>query len=546
MGLFLNSRIPYDSYKATASDKYFVDKTALIAELIPALGRNQRFFCITRPRRFGKSVMANMIGTFFDRTEDSSEIFGRLQIASEGISKNLERLSCGKYSEYMNHYDVIYIDFSVTPENCISYETYIERILYGLKHDLAERFPESGIIMEASIWDILTLLYQKTGQRFVFVMDEWDAVFHMEFVTESDKRAYLLFLKLLLKDRIYAELVYMTGVLPIAKYSDGSELNMFLEYNMATAKRFSGYFGFSSSEVDALYDIYQQTTENPGISRDDLRMWYDGYYTADGERMYNPRSIICALSDNQLRNYWTSSGTYDSIFVYIKDNVADIQDDLTMMFANEAVPADIHEYAASAMMLETKDEIYSAMVVYGLLTYKDGFVSIPNRELMDSFASMMKREKSLGYIYNLANISKKMLSATLSGNTAEMAQILKYAHDTESPIFSYNSEIELSAVVNLVYLAARDSYRVEREDKAGEGYVDFIFFPDRRNADAFILELKIDSPPEDAIRQIKDRGYMLRFQGKPGEPPKYTGRILAVGISYNKKTKEHFCKVEQL
>ena len=546
MGLFLNSRIPYDSYKATASDKYFVDKTALIAELIPALGRNQRFFCITRPRRFGKSVMANMIGAFFDRTEDSSEIFGRLQIASEGISKNLERLSCGKYSEYMNHYDVIYIDFSVTPENCISYETYIERILYGLKHDLAERFPESGIIMEASIWDILTLLYQKTGQRFVFVMDEWDAVIHMEFVTESDKRAYLLFLKLLLKDRIYAELVYMTGVLPIAKYSDGSELNMFLEYNMATAKRFSGYFGFSSSEVDALYDIYQQTTENPGISRDDLRMWYDGYYTADGERMYNPRSIICALSDNQLRNYWTSSGTYDSIFVYIKDNVADIQDDLTMMFANEAVPADIHEYAASAMMLETKDEIYSAMVVYGLLTYKDGFVSIPNRELMDSFASMMKREKSLGYIYNLANISKKMLSATLSGNTAEMAQILKYAHDTESPIFSYNSEIELSAVVNLVYLAARDSYRVEREDKAGEGYVDFIFFPDRRNADAFILELKIDSPPEDAIRQIKDRGYMLRFQGKPGEPPKYTGRILAVGISYNKKTKEHFCKVEQL
>ena len=393
MGLFLNSRIPYDSYKATASDKYFVDKTALIAELIPALGRNQRFFCITRPRRFGKSVMANMIGAFFDRTEDSSEIFGRLQIASEGISKNLERLSCGKYSEYMNHYDVIYIDFSVTPENYISYETYIERILYGLKHDLAERFPESGITMEASIWDILTLLYQKTGQRFVFVMDEWDAVFHMEFVAESDKRAYLLFLKLLLKDRIYAELVYMTGVLPIAKYSDGSELNMFLEYNMATARRFSGYFGFSNSEVDALYDIYQQTTENPGISRDDLRMWYDGYYTANGERMYNPRSIICALSDNQLRNYWASSGTYDFIFSYIKDNVADVQDDLAMMFANEAVPADIHEYAASAMMLETKDEIYSAMVVYGLLTYKDGFVSIPNRELMDSFASMMKKAK---------------------------------------------------------------------------------------------------------------------------------------------------------
>ena len=123
---------------------------------------------------------------------------------------------------------------------------------------------------------------------------------------------------------------------------------------------------------------------------------------------------------------------------------------------------------------------------------------------------------------------------------------MKYAHDTESPIFSYNSEIELSAVVNLVYLAARDSYCVEREDKAGEGYVDFIFYPDNRKLDAFILELKVDSTPEEAIRQIKEKKYALRFMGKLGEKSKYTGRILAVGISYCKKTKEHFCKVEQL
>ena len=124
--------------------------------------------------------------------------------------------------------------------------------------------------------------------------------------------------------------------------------------------------------------------------------------------------------------------------------------------------------------------------------------------------------------------------------------ILKYAHDTESPIFSYNSEIELSAIVNLVYLAARDSYHVEREDKAGEGFVDFIFYPVRKNMDAFILELKVGRTPEDAIRQIRDKKYALRFHGKLGETPKYTGRILAVGISYDKKTKEHFCKVEEL
>lgn len=546
MGIFLNSKSPADAYKAAASEKYFVDKSALIAELIPALGTSQRFFCITRPRRFGKSVMADMIAAFFGKTADSKELFGSLEIASPGIMQQLRRASCRDYCRYLNQYDVIYIDFSEIPEHCSSYQAYITRILSVLKRDIYTAFPEYGIDSSDSIWDILTAIYQENSQRFIFVLDEWDAIFHMDFITEADKKAYLLFLKSLLKGRVYAELVYMTGILPIAKYSDGSELNMFVEYNMATTERFSQYFGFSGSEVDRLYTIYQQSTEMPRFTRNDLRTWYDGYYSAGKERLYNPRSIVCALTDNQLRNYWTSSGTYDSIFHYIRNNETDMQEDLAVLFAGECIPSDIQEYAATAMELNTKDEIYSALVVYGLLTYKDGFVSIPNRELMDSFASMMKKERSLGYIYNLANASKKMLSATLSGNTQEMAEILSFAHNTESPIFSYNSEIELSAIVNLVYLAARDSYRVEREDKAGEGYVDFIFYPDRRDQDAFILELKVDSTPEDAIRQIKEKKYALRFKGKLGERTKYTGRILAVGISYDKKTKKHSCKIEEI
>ena len=377
-------------------------------------------------------------------------------------------------------------------------------------------------------------------------MDEWDAIFHKDFTTEACKKAYMGFLRDLLKGQGYVEFAYMTGILPIAKYSDGSELNMFKEYNMATRAKFSEYFGFSDSEVDRLYEIYLQTVHNPQISRDDLRSWYDGYYTKKGDRVYNPRSVICALTDNELANYWTSSGTYDSVFNYIKGNADELQDDIAVLYAGGSVSTNIQEYAASSMHLETKDEIYSAMVIYGLLTYRDGAVSIPNRELMDSFTSMMRREKSLGYIYNLANVSGKMLSATLSGDTEVMAAILKHAHDTESPIFSYNSEIELAAVVNLVYLAARDKYRVEREDKAGEGYVDFIFYPERRNEDGIILELKVDDTAENAIRQIKEKNYVLRFSGKIGEKAKYTGRILAVGISYSKKSKEHFCKVEVL
>ena len=535
MGMFLNSLVPVNSYQAAVSGKYFVDKSSLLEELIPALGMEERFFCITRPRRFGKSIMANMLGAFFGKSVNAENIFYNLKISSSEF-----------YRKHLNQHDVIYIDFSELPRNCMNYQQYIDRIQNGIISDLAEAYPEHAIDTTKAVWDILTYIFQKSRQKFIFVMDEWDAVFHMPFITEKERMDYLLFLKSLLKGKVYVELAYMTGILPIAKYSDGSELNMFKEYNMATRARFSDYFGFTDAEVDRLYDIYMRTTKSPGITRENLRLWYDGYHTKAGEKLYNPRSIVCALTDNELANYWTSSGTYDSILGYIKDNIADVQDDLALMFAGGSVSADIQEYAATSMRLNTKDEIYSAMVIYGLLTFENGCVSIPNKELMDSYASMMKKEKSLGYIYNLANISKKMLSATLNFDTRTLADILEFAHNTESPIFSYNNEIELAAVVNLVYLSARDKYRVEREDKAGKGYVDFIFYPEQKNVNAMILELKVNDTPEAAIQQIKDKNYMLRFKGKLGETPKYTGQILAVGISYDKKTKVHSCKVEIL
>ena len=139
-----------------------------------------------------------------------------------------------------------------------------------------------------------------------------------------------------------------------------------------------------------------------------------------------------------------------------------------------------------------------------------------------------------------------MLRATLDGDTDTMSEILELAHDTEVPLLSYNNETELTAIVNLVYLSARDYYRVEREDKSGVGYVDFIFYPLNKNLDSIILELKVNHTPEEAIEQIKEKKYALRFKGKLGEQSKYTGRIIAVGISYDKSKKEHACKVERL
>ncbi|WP_310601641.1 AAA family ATPase [Anaerosporobacter sp.] len=535
MGMFLNSNVPYTSYKAVFLNKYFVDKSLLMKDLFPVLGGINKYICITRPRRFGKSVMANMIGAFFGKTQDAYDVFDKLVIAK-----------MKGYEEHLNQHNVIYIDFSRVPENCNTYQNYINRISRGIKEDILQTYSELNIDKNMSIWDILLVVFQKTTHRFVFVMDEWDAVFHMSYISSEEQKEYLLFLKNLLKDQVYVELAYMTGVLPIAKYSSGSELNMFLEYDMATKKKFSEYFGFLDREVDTLYEVYKKETESPEISRGDLRVWYDGYYTAMGERMYNPRSVVCALSDNELADYWTSSGPYDEIFYYVRNNIEEVREDLVLMIAGEGIETEIQNYAAASMNLNTKEEIYSAMLVYGLLTYEERKVFIPNREIMDQFKKLLMSKESFGYVYRLAKESEKMLKATLSSDTKTMTEILKFAHDTESPIFSYNSEIELSAVVNLVYLAARDRYRVEREDKAGEGYVDFIFYPERKGADALILELKIDCSPDEAIQQIKDKNYDFRFRGKLGERKKYTGRVFAVGISYNRKTKEHFCKVEEL
>lgn len=533
MGIFLNSTAPYAAYKITASDRYFVDKTLLIEELIPSIGREQRFICITRPRRFGKTVMANMIAAYFGKVVDSSSVFGKLAIAQSS-----------SYKEYINQYDIIYIDFSRLPESCHTYEEYINRIKTGIKKDLLEEFPEIALKEEMSLWDIFATIFQKTNRKFMFVMDEWDAVFHMAFVSQRERREYFLFLKNLLKDQVYVALAYMTGILPIAKYSAASELNMFVEYNMATRERFSSYFGFSEEEVDKLFQVYKSTTRKPRITRQDLKIWYDGYCTASGEQLYNPRSIICALSDNQLGSYWTGSGPYDEIFYYIKGNIDKVREDFILMVSGERIEARIQEYAATAEQLMTKNQIYSAMVIYGLLTYEDGEVFIPNRELMYKYDELLLTNKDLGYVYRLAKESERMLKATLMGDTQIMSEILEYAHNTESPILSYNSEVELSAVVNLVYLSARDKYRVEREDKAGKGYVDFIFYPEKKNTPAIILELKVDASPEEAIQQIKDKQYILRLRGKLGEKRKATAEVLLVGISYNRATKAHTCKIE--
>lgn len=539
MGTYLNSITPYTLYKSESLSPYFVDKTLMLSELFPYVSAGNRHICITRPRRFGKTIMANMISSFFQKASDSSDVFDSLAISQ-----------VDDYRRYKNQYNVIRIDFSKMPRNCDSYTQYIERIEALLIEDVKEAFPQVKINEADAVGDILESVFVQCGEKFIFVLDEWDFIFHRDFINEIDKEKYVAFLSNLLKDRPYVVLSYMTGILPIAKYSSGSELNMFAEFTMVNSPMFGEYFGFTDDEVDDLYRRYivecDRQHKEKSVTRKGLRDWYNGYYTKSGERVYNPRSVVFALQFNNLANYWTSSGPYDEIYYYIRNNISDVRDDLALMISGESVTAKIQEYAATSMNLSTRDEIYSAMVVYGFLSYLNGKVCIPNRELMEKFDELLVKNESLGYVYRLAKESEKMLKATLAGDTLTMERILEFAHNTEVPLLSYNHETELSAIVNLVYLAARDSYRVESEDKAGTGYVDFIFYPYDTTADCIILELKVDHTPDEAIAQIIDKKYALKFMPKLAGQKIYTGRILAVGIGYWKDSKEHSCKVEEL
>ncbi|MCD8325966.1 MAG: ATP-binding protein [Lachnospiraceae bacterium] len=535
MGYYLNSSKVFSLYESEVKKPYFVDKTEILNELIPLVEQGNNHICITRPRRFGKSVMASMIGAFFSRGFDSSSIFDSLKIAS-----------AANYREHLNQHNVIYINFIKSANMNSGYKEFIKSIERFIVRDLRKCFPDVDYWDGLSLPDYLGIIHEETNEVFLFVFDEWDCIFHKDYTTDEDRKDFINWLAALTKDTGYVSLSYMTGVLPIAKYSSGSTINNFFEYTMATDDLYSEYFGFTDAEVNELYLRYQARTPNCLIEREDLRYWYDGYHTPSSDRMYNPRSVVEALTRNQIRSYWKATGSYSEISTYIINDWADVKKDVALMVAGEAVKADVEEFAATAMNLSTRNEILSAMVVYGFLNYEDGKVHIPNKELMDEFAKTIRREKNLGYIFQLADASERMLQATLKGDTNTMEEILQYAHDTETPLLDYNNETELTAIVNLVYLSARDNYYVERENKAGQGYVDFIFYPEKQGDDGIILELKVDDTPESAIQQIKDRKYTLKFQGKMAEKKRHTGRILMVGIGYSKKDKKHHCKIEIL
>ena len=515
---YLDTNNPLKQFKMDIAIDPYVDKSLLINKLNSFIETRNRFICITRPRRFGKTMNANMLGAYYTQGYDTHELFKNLKIAQTAT-----------YEEHINKHHVVYIDFSRTPDHCDSYQTYIDGIIKTLKEDLVSAYPK----LSEKNYDYLYQMFLDTNESFIFIMDEWDSIFYKDFMQEKDKKAFLEFLKVLFKTQPYVKLAYMTGVLPIAKYSTGSELNMFDELNFMNDDEYDLYFGFYEDEVKELCN------QMNSVSYKELKYWYDGYYTSDGKSLFNPRSVSLALQKGKCKNYWTETGPMNEIAEYIEHNVDEVREDIVKMVAGIPIEVELEGYGAEQLSLDSRDEILSAMVVFGFLSYHDGFLRIPNHELMEKFQRVLNR-KSMGGIADIVNNSKNVLDATIAMDGEKVAQYIEEAHDREIPFLQYNNENSLSCVITLCYLYARNYYEVTREDKSGKGFVDYLFTPKKKGYPAIILELKYNKSAEEAIDQIKRKKYVDRVSN--------FDEILLVGINYSTEAdnhKHHDCIIEK-
>ena len=514
---YLNTDQPFRLFQDAVNSDIYVDKSLLIHNVSAKIRTGNKYICLTRPRRFGKSMNAHMLGAYYTKGLDSSQLFDDLSIAETS-----------DYHKHRNCHNVIFMDLSRMPDICRDYQDYFAFLLQGIREDLQEAYPE----LKNKNYLSVSQMFKDSGDSFMFIIDEWDSIFYKDFMTEADKNAYLSFLKNLLKDQPYVELAYMTGVLPIAKYSSGSELNMFDEYNFMNDTVYEPYFGFSEQEVHKLCEEHTGS-----ITYEELKKWYDGYYLSDGGSLFNPRSVAKALMRGVCLNYWTETGPMNEIADYIEHNTAAVREDIVKMVAGIPVEVDLQGYSAAELQLNTRDEILSAMVVFGFLSYHDGFLRIPNHELMEKYQRVLARD-SMGEVKEIVEQSKELLEATLMSDSDKVAAILEEVHDREIPFLQYNDENSLSCVITLCYLYARKDYYMEREARSGKGYCDYLFIPKKKGKPAIILELKVDSTCETALEQIKEKNYIQKAK-------EHTEEVLLVGICYDKDQKKHHCVIEK-
>ena len=517
MGIYVNP--DNRRFLQAVHSEIYIDKSRLISVTNKKLNTEQKCICVSRPRRFGKSINLAMLAAYYSKGCSSAEIFDKLAISRYQ-----------SYAEYLNQYNVIYINM----QDFLSRSRDIDNMLQRLEKRLFKEFLEEHPGIDLDPDDGLTFwmedFYKATEKKpFVILIDEWDCVMREHRNNKEALEIYLDFLRNWLKDKEYIALAYMTGILPIKKYGTHSALNMFDEYSMLSSKGIEKCIGFTDKEVAKLCRKYR-------INFDDMKLWYNGY-KLNGTDLYCPRSVVKAVTEKHFGGYWTETETYEALAKYIAMNFDGLHDTIEKLLADQPQPTDTRTFSNDMITFTNKDDILTLLVHLGYLGYipDKQTVYIPNKEIADEFVVSMKATGLWRETIETVMKSKQLLADTLQGNSDIVAQEIERVHDSNSSTLNYNNEQSLRFIILIAYYYAKEQYEIIQELPTGKGFADIVFIP-KHNVDAavyppMVIELKWDENAQTAIQQIKDRNYPEKL--------KSFEKVLLVGISYTRDIKDH-------
>lgn len=526
MGIFLN---PGNAgFASSIRSNIYVDKTQLIEFTNSILRTEQRFVCISRPRRFGKSMAAKMLAAYYSCGCDSYDLFKNLKIGQSDTFK-----------QEMNQYPVIYLDIqwfrSIAKDKGIPQQT-ISYMQAEVIRELFQQYPDIVTKDDCSLSETLLRIHSATNEQFIMIIDEWDCLFREDQNNIELQEIYINFLRGLFKG-ILAEssigLAYLTGILPIKKYGTQSALNNFDEYTMLNPMPLEEYVGFTEEEVSHLCKEY-------ALDFEEAKQWYDGYILGKGLHVYSPKSILDAIRRKCFGSYWTQTETYESLKSYIEMDFDGLKNAIVTMLGGGHYRINPRKFQNDMTSMKSKDDVMTLLIHLGYLAFdaSKGEVFIPNQEVAGEFENAIE-DGGWGEIAAAIKSSEALLDATLHGDANAVAKGIEDIHMSHTSILAYHDELSLSCVITLAYYSAKKDYVLIREFPTGKGFADIVFVP-RRNSDkpALVVELKWDYSAKGAIGQIKGKKY-------DGVLKNYFGEIILVGINYNKKSKRHQCIIEK-
>ena len=523
MGAYINKG--NSSFRDIVTHEY-VDKSQLIPLINATLNSENRYSCVTRCRRFGKSMAAKMLCAYYDKSCDSRELFAGLKAEKDPSFKT-----------YLNKYYVLLVDMTDFTTKYRKEKDIVKRIQSRIINDVLNAFPQIDAQDDDDLMDILYHICESTGERFFMIIDEWDAIPREMGSDEYITTSYVDLLRRLFKgsgsDTVFAG-VYLTGILPIKKYNTESALNNFREYSMIYPGKLAASLGFTHGEVETLCQKF-------GMDLKEMERWYDGYRIGDESHVFNPYSVMRAINDNYYRSYWSTTGAYDSVKTYIQMNFDGLKDDIVRMLAGEAVPVNTTGFQNDMQAVNSRNDVLTVLIHLGYLAYDrdTNQCYIPNKEVADEMNNAVNATEWKQLAKALEN-SQHLLADTIAGNEQAVSQAIDIAHDEHTSILAYNDENSLACVLSIAYIWAKNEYIIHREYATGKGYADLVMIPRRNVAKpALVIELKFNHSADTALDQIKRKKY-------PSKLSEYTGDILLVGISYDKEKKQHTCKIEKV